>query len=839
MSLIIALLLLVLASHACIGAAAVGAGAGAAAHNRAAPAARAGAPPAAQAVARALLVSISPDLPPISRPFDESLSLASPDISEDDPRVSKRAPGCQEAEQVHLTYWSPTSVLVSWATCDAAQGRQPSTTGVTRPDAPPAVTWGPAPAGGGGERGAAAAGGGARVARGVVTSYVSDYSAVGQPSYASPRLNHVLLEGLQPGRDYYYRIRGDGPGATWREFDFTAPKSAFPFTLGVLADPGQTYNTSVTLNAILAQAKPDIQLLLGDFCYADQWQGPGARISPELANRYTYQPKWDTWGRLFEPLLSRVPLLHTNGNHEVEQLPAGARGSAYNHRFPVPRRAPGGPSIFAPVTASSPYSNLYYSSEVPSVATLVFLTSYAPGQAFGPGEEQYDWLERELGRVDRGRTPWLVVVTHAPWYTSYAGHYKENECMRAAYEPLLVAHGVDVMLFGHIHSYERTKPIVNYEMDACGPVHLNVGDGGNAEGLYKDFIDTVSPKPAFCADPAAGDQFPPYQPQACLSYQRGAYCFARQPAWSALREPSFGHGALRLLNATHAEWRWTKNQGGGWRTADEVTIMRGAAAAQPARCAARRVVAAAPRPTAGRRAAVRVTAGWGDPVTFTPAKVVSSKKVADQLHSVMVDVGTEIAAGYTKGGQYVQVKVGDSKPGFFAIASPPDPNNQGVLEFLIKASGDTAEKLAALAAGASVEVSPVQGKGFPTEKLEGVEQVLIFATGSGISPIRAVIESEALAGAKDCRLYWGTRNAESTAYADRIPEWKALGVDVVQVFSEGEGGKYVQDAFAADKRLGDPSKVGVLLCGQKPMAEAVKEMMAAAGVDAGAILTNF
>jgi hypothetical protein len=48
-----------------------------------------------------------------------------------------------------------------------------------------------------------------------------------------------------------------------------------------------------------------------------------------------------------------------------------------------------------------------------------------------------------------------------------------------------------------------------------------------------------------------------------------------------------------------------------------------------------------------------------------------------------------------------------------------------------------------------------------------------------------------------------------------------------------------QDAFAADMRLADPAKVAVLLCGQKPMAEAVKEMVTAAGVPAEAILTNF
>jgi hypothetical protein len=39
-------------------------------------------------------------------------------------------------------------------------------------------------------------------------------------------------------------------------------------------------------------------------------------------------------------------------------------------------------------------------------------------------------------------------------------------------------------------------------------------------------------------------------------------------------------------------------------------------------------------------------------------------------------------------------QVGEGKPGFFAIASPPDPNNQGLLEFLIKAQGEAAEAIA-------------------------------------------------------------------------------------------------------------------------------------------------
>lgn len=61
-------------------------------------------------------------------------------------------------------------------------------------------------------------------------------------------------------------------------------------------------------------------------------------------------------------------------------------------------------------------------------------------------------------------------------------------------------------------------------------------------------------------------------------------------------------------------------------------------------------------------------------------------------------------------GLHPQAKVtADGKAGFFAIASPPDVNNSGVLELLVKrAPGSTADLICNLAAGAELLVSPVQ-----------------------------------------------------------------------------------------------------------------------------------
>lgn len=40
--------------------------------------------------------------------------------------------------------------------------------------------------------------------------------------------------------------------------------------IGVFADPGQTYNTTTTLEHLIA-TKPDVALMIGDFTYADNY----------------------------------------------------------------------------------------------------------------------------------------------------------------------------------------------------------------------------------------------------------------------------------------------------------------------------------------------------------------------------------------------------------------------------------------------------------------------------------------------------------------------------------------------------------------------------------------
>ena len=250
------------------------------------------------------------------------------------------------------------------------------------------------------------------------------------------------------------------------------------------------------------------------------------------------------------------------------------------------------------------------------------------------------------------------------------------------------------------------------------------------------------------------------------------------------------------------------------------------------------------------RRSLLVRASWGADVQFSPAKIIETKKVANNLHRVLVDVGREALAAYTVPGQFVQAKPEESmKPGFFAIASAPDENNDGVIELLIKEQpGTTAEALCRASEGDEILVSPPMGKGFRLDAIppETYKRLYLFATGSGISPIKASIESGALCSPQrdHITLYYGARNPGAMAYSEKFESWKRdHGVETIPIYSE-DGNGYIQDAFIRDGgALSDNASgaldVAALLCGHKGMAEAVTESMIGAGVSKDAILLNF
>ena len=97
----------------------------------------------------------------------------------------------------------------------------------------------------------------------------------------------------------------------------------------------------------------------------------------------------------------------------------------------------------------------------------------------------------------------------------------------------------------------------------------------------------------------------------------------------------------------------------------------------------------------------RIACGWGpDPIWQTLA-VAATAKAADGMQAITFEVSSEAAGQYSAAGQYVQLRLDDDgKPGFFAIASPPDASS-GKFEFLVKETdGRSAAALAGVPAAA-------------------------------------------------------------------------------------------------------------------------------------------
>lgn len=248
--------------------------------------------------------------------------------------------------------------------------------------------------------------------------------------------------------------------------------------------------------------------------------------------------------------------------------------------------------------------------------------------------------------------------------------------------------------------------------------------------------------------------------------------------------------------------------------------------------------------------------GWGPDPIWSSAVVKSNENACSSGKSVtlQVDVPAETAAEFKVPGQYVQVRLDEeTKPLFLAIASAPSPENAS-FEFLVKKT-DGNDWITEIAPGTTFEISQVLGNGYPMEEnLEGfkfdfpTQNLLLFAAGSGLAPIKSAIESGQLnvkpvAGGRSCRLYYGERSADDLCYVSKFQEWEAAGYQVVPVLSqpedawEGRSG-YIQNALEEDG-IAVPRNTGALLCGQKGMTESVKDLLTKAGVFDGRVLFNF
>jgi NAD(P)H-flavin reductase len=228
--------------------------------------------------------------------------------------------------------------------------------------------------------------------------------------------------------------------------------------------------------------------------------------------------------------------------------------------------------------------------------------------------------------------------------------------------------------------------------------------------------------------------------------------------------------------------------------------------------------------------------------SFAAATVLDAWDETDQLRALTLDLSVH---GAHLPGQAVKLRTGDRRESFFALANAAHPD--GRVELLIKRGPDVANLLIGAAArGATIEASPPLGRGFPVAEAIG-RDVLLFAAGSGISPVRSLLQHLIMRRGElgQIALYYGQRRPEEFAYRREHEAWTRAGVKVALCLSGDAAGwsglrGHVQVVAASRGFDGAIAKDSVaFVCGMKGMVEGVRQAVGAAGVPADRVFLNF
>ena len=234
------------------------------------------------------------------------------------------------------------------------------------------------------------------------------------------------------------------------------------------------------------------------------------------------------------------------------------------------------------------------------------------------------------------------------------------------------------------------------------------------------------------------------------------------------------------------------------------------------------------------------------PGTATPYEAVPVLAAWDEtptLRALRIGLGP-LAASHGLPGQVVKLRA-PSGEAYFALASAPSAD--ATADLLVKRGGKIADEIVRSAApGTRIESSAPFGKGFPIAQAEG-RDLLLFAAGSGIAPIRSLLQ-HVLAHRNRFRratLFYGQRRGDDFAYRAEHLDWERHGVRVVLCPSSadeawpGVRGRVQEVARALALGGSDPSGTEAYVCGMTAMVNDVKGTLQDAGVPPDRVHLNF
>ncbi|MBI5538103.1 MAG: metallophosphoesterase family protein [Deltaproteobacteria bacterium] len=251
------------------------------------------------------------------------------------------------------------------------------------------------------------------------------------------RVHQVHLCGLQPDTTYYYQVGGGPSGQeAWSDVRSitTFKPSGVParITIGVAGDSRDSPDVIWPMvQARFAELDVTFQLFSGDTVVLS---------TNDVAKYYArWYDKIEEAGNLGTKLM-----LPVGGNHEKMTL-------SWLSYMPAP--------------GSGPTSGLFYSFDVGSAHFVLLDDQPLSLNVANPPNVRADmlaWLDADLTAANarRDKVPFIIVMHHrGELSTSEHSVDSDVASMRQLLMPVWDQHKVDVVLNGHDHNYERSKPV--------------------------------------------------------------------------------------------------------------------------------------------------------------------------------------------------------------------------------------------------------------------------------------------------------------------------------------------------------------------------------------------
>jgi hypothetical protein len=265
-------------------------------------------------------------------------------------------------------------------------------------------------------------------------------------------MHEVHLCNLEAGRTYTYQVGGGSPEVWSAPQSFTTVPVGTKITVGVLGDARDKVDVWQAVQRRMRDRAVNLQVTTGDLVFTgtqealyDEWLGAIWK-DPADPNRFV--------------TLGQQMMIMTAGNHEND-------AARFFGAFAIP--------------GTGPYAESFASFDAGNAHFVVLddqpLALLADGDQ---AKAMLAWLADDLTRADANRVkvPFVVIVHHRGLFTT-SSHASDTDVLdlRKTLVPMYDAHHVDLVVNGHDHAFERTKPLAAGADPRGEPTEVAAGKG--------------------------------------------------------------------------------------------------------------------------------------------------------------------------------------------------------------------------------------------------------------------------------------------------------------------------------------------------------------------------